>query len=765
MKNRKLIGVLAVLAVTATVGAVSTVNLAENVFANATEENSVVLETGASVRKQGRYENGAYGEATPAIRFSATVTDLEKDYGMIIVPKSYVEALGENTDYYGGLVGADKTYVLYEYKEASDIGYGVDENGALTATRMIRGAIDQIKFDNINKEFMAIVYEDTGAEKLYDTVSLSNARSVAYVSAAALNAGETGDILLTNVKNAGYDLLGVDFAEEVYTLGETTYESYEEMAAALDYTDAFAFARSYAFTKIGATTALATENMNKIAMKWVSSNTDVATVDEDGDMLAKAAGKTTVTAYVGASLETALFKTSCEVDVYSEADYAKIIAPLNSDGSSIETRIYYGDRGNGGTIAFDETMGAYKYTYSQGVSTTWYDHRVGFPTAGEEFKRYAAGRYTYSYMAIDVFFEGTGVANTDFNGNAFIILTGGSENKTTIGKEYFRVEFSELKRYDQNGTAVTFEELKLGQWYTLYAPLVDGYELTDSITAWMFASAPFKTTETGGSPNYWIKNWRFSELPVKIVDDGVLGVTEDNVGQFAGDGWELTKAPAGVNVIAGNQISLTVAGEYTATNGTDTVSFTVLPADEYAALTESILDPGDGSVNSFVPRQAPWVTVEYDSTVKAYKVQQVIASGLVDAHGALCVDPNSAMFTKYQENYTKYKYIAFDICVDGDIGVDYSGFVFYSNGGVSGAMDLTSSYVLIKDADGNDADKTKLKKGVWYTVYVPSEKELVNHASWGYFFMTQKYQYTDENGYNVYVPYWIKNIRFDTKLA
>lgn len=764
MKNKKLIGALALLTVTVAVGATSSLAFAENtVFA--TEGNSVVLETGASVRKQGRYENGEYGEVTPAIRFSATVNDLEKDYGMIIVPKSYVEALGETDDYYGGLVGADKTYVLYEYTDASDIGYAVDENGNLTNTRMIRGALDQIKFDNINKEFMAIVYEDTGAEKIYDTVNLSNARSVAYVSAAALNAGETGDILVTNVKNAAYDLLGVDFVDEVYTLGDQTFDSYEEMAAELDYTEAFEFAKSRTYTKIGATIPFATENMQKISFNWVSSNTDVATVDENGDFLAKAAGKTTITAYIGASLETAIFKTSCEVDVYSEADYNKIIDPLNADGSSIETRIYYGDRGNGGVLAFDEEMGAYKYTYQQNSSTTWYDHRVGYMTASEEYQRYVAGRYTYSYLAVDLCLEGTGgVAGVDFNGFSFAMLTCGTENKTTAGKEYFRLDFGEMKRYDQNGTTVKMEGMKLGQWYTVYVPMVDGCELSTGLFSVLFASQPIKTTEDGASPNYWIRNLRFSELPVKIADGSVLGVTEDNVGQFAGDGWTLTKAPAGVHVIAGNQISLTVAGEYTATNGTQTVNFTVLSADDYAAYTETILDLGDGSVNSFTTRTNAWATVTYDQTVGAYKVTQVIAKDMSEAHGALCVDPNSQLFTKYQENYTQYKYIAFDICVDGDIGVDYDSLIFYSNGGPDYAMGLASSYILLKDMDGNTADKTQMKKGVWYTVYVPAERQLAQKFT-AYFFVSQRACKTNDAGHKIYVPYWVKNIRFDTKLA
>ena len=757
-----MISLLAILAVTAAVGAVSTANFVNDTLVNATEGNSVVLEKGAAVRKQGRYENGEYGEVTPAIRFSATVNDVEKDYGMIIVPKSYVEALGETTDYYGGLVGEDKTYVLYEYKEATDIGYGVDKDGNLTSTRMIRGALDQIKFDNINKEFMAIVYEDTGAEKIYDTVNLSNARSVAYVSAAALNAGETGDILVTNVKNAGYDLLGVDFVNEAYTLGTQTFDTYEEMAAELDYTQAFELAKSKTYTKIGATIPFATENMQKISFNWVSSNTDVATVDEDGDVSAIGAGQTTITAYVGASLETAIFKTSCVVDVYSEADYNKIIDPLNSGDSSVMARDYYGGaKGEKGTLAFDEEMGAYKYTYSANSSDTWYDHRIGYMTASEEYQRYAAGRYEYSYLAVDVCFEGTGgTVNVDYNGFSIFVVTSGTENKMTAGKEFFRLDFGELKRYDENGTAVAFESLKLGQWYTIYVPMADGYELTTAQFAFLFASQPVQTTETGATPNYWLRNLRFSELPVKILDGGVLGVTDKNVGQFAGDGWTLTKAPAGVNVIAGNQISLTVAGEYTATNGTQTVNFKILSEEDYAA----VLDLGDGSMNSFTTRANAWATVTYDQTVGAYKVTQTIAKDMSEAHGALCVDPNSQLFTKYQENYTQYKYIAFDICVDGDIGVDYDSLIFYSNGGSDYAMGLASSYILLKDMDGNTADKTQMKKGVWYTVYVPAERQLAQKFT-AYFFVSQRACKTNEDGYNVYVPYWVKNIRFDTKLA
>ncbi|MBQ4269824.1 MAG: Ig-like domain-containing protein [Clostridia bacterium] len=641
---------------------------------------------------------------------------------------------------------------------------------------MIRGALDQIKFDNINKEFMAIVYEDTGAEKLYDTVSLSNARSVAYVSAAALNAGETGDILLTNVKNAGYDLLGVNFADETYTLGQTTYESYEEMAAALDYTDAFEFAKKGKVFKVGDASALATENMQKIAMKWVSSNTDVATVDEDGDMLAKAAGKTTITAYVGASLETAIFKTSCEVDVYSEADYNKIIAPLNAEGSDIETWIYYSGA-IGGEIAFDEDMGAYKYTYKEGASTSWYDHAVGFKTDSEEFKRYAAGRYEYPYLAVDFRFEGTGkTAGVDFYYNSLLVFTSGTDTGTVADGNFFRLDYGKVKYYKQNAVATSYSIAMLSeQWYTLYVPLIDGYNLTTTAWARLFSSAPFERTD-GSLANYWIRNLRFSALPVALEDGATYKVTEDNVGQFAGYGWELTKAPAGVHVIAGNQISLTVAGEYTATNGTDTVSFTILSDEDYADFARIIAPMTTAKSASALTTLKTTGSVSFDETKGAAKFT-FTAPNTSWYENTIGFYTSSEEFKRMKagRELGEYTWMAFEIQFEGTggRGTDFNNFLIFPTGDTNktnSGQFYQGHYGEIRRYNTNNVAVSidQMKSGEWYTIYFPLTETNQITVSGAFFTLLSMNPITTTNADGSKTAknanYWIRNLRFESDL-
>jgi hypothetical protein len=374
-------------------------------------------------------------------------------------------------------------------------------------------------------------------------------------------------------------------------------------------------------------------------------------------------------------------------------------------------------------------------------------------------------------MAIDVCFEGTGgVVGTDYNPFSFFIpSTSGSENKMTAGKEYFRLDFGELKRYDENGTAVAYGSLKLGQWYTLYAPIVDGFELTTSSFARLFASQPIKTTEDGASPNYWIRNFRFSELPVKIVDGSVLGVTEDNVGQFAGDGWTLTKAPAGVHVIAGNQISLTVAGEYTATNGTQTVNFSILPANVIAALTTA-------ASASALTTMKNTGSVSFDETMGAAKFT-FTAPNTSWYENQVGFYKTSAEFMRMQAGRAsnEYTWMAFDLQFEGTggRGTDFNNFLIFPTGNTNktnAGQYYQGHFGEIRRYNTNNVAVAldQMKSGQWYTIYVPltEANQIDSNGAFFTLLAMNPIVTTNEDGSKTAknANFWVRNVRFESGL-
>lgn len=214
-------------------------------FSAQAEENETSSELtviqGASVRLDG----------TPAIRFQAKVSEnLEnevkagtKKLGMIIVPEDYTEEYTSG-DYYDFYTGEGRKYLLFNY-EAEHIADAKDAED--NDIRVISGAIRNVLYNNIDRNFTAIAFEETvstGAKK-YSLLNVN--RSVAYVSSAAINDSQDNATLVENVKKAAYKSLGVTFdagnAEKPYVYNETNY-AFSELAAAdganLDFSDAFA---------------------------------------------------------------------------------------------------------------------------------------------------------------------------------------------------------------------------------------------------------------------------------------------------------------------------------------------------------------------------------------------------------------------------------------------------------------------------------------------------------------------------------------------
>ena len=200
--------------------------------------------------------------------------------------------------------------------------------------------------------------------------------------------------------------------------------------------------------------------------------------------------------------------------VYTAEEFAKIISPLNTPAASgsFYSKTYY-TNAVGGEISFDAQMKAYKYTFAENASTSWYDHRIGWDASSEEYKRFEAGRFKYAYMAFDVYFDGTGGFNTDFN--QFLILTCGTENKMTVAKEYYRLDFGQVTRKTASGESVKIDSMKSGQWYTIYVPLATDTTLSVKNFCVMFAVTPLTKTEGGVTTtvqkDFWLRNLRFTD--------------------------------------------------------------------------------------------------------------------------------------------------------------------------------------------------------------------------------------------------------------
>lgn len=149
--------------------------------------------------------SGGDEDIAPAIRFTCLVetalaeeiiSDEDKSMAILVAPLDDFEEVNENNytyiDWVTALENADKDFVLTE----------LDTYGAYdTDTSFIRFTLTNIMYKNINRKFVAIgvVIDNTGAKPSYKYSSFAkgidyrtNARSIAYLAAASLNAHTLG---------------------------------------------------------------------------------------------------------------------------------------------------------------------------------------------------------------------------------------------------------------------------------------------------------------------------------------------------------------------------------------------------------------------------------------------------------------------------------------------------------------------------------------------------------------------------------------------
>ena len=745
MKNKGIMLSMAAVSLTLVATGFSLMNSNDTKTVSAQVNPSVSILSGASVRKSGRIVEGVEQAATPSIRFIANVADKTKDYGMIIVPWDYVAELSvteENFDYYSALVGEGKKYLLFEYTEESQIGTWETKDSII-------GSIDQIRFENINREYIAIAYANSGTEKEFAEVSSENARSVAWVSSAALNKGETGTVLTENLMKSGYQMLGVTYADSEYVYGEESYATIEELSGVLDYTDAFAFATKATYAKVGDKVEMATDNLKELQVKWVSTNEDVATVDENGQVTALTTGATTIKAYVGTDVEHAVFVSECTIEVMTEEAYVQTLDPMNSaafEGVNIRTR-----KDTWATFTYDATEGAYKYHATKIDTETYYNNHMMLVFAdgshAADMINYNAQTKEYAYVALDLKYTGT--MGTDFG--EFMFLSSGDRN-AMLG-------MANVKVADAQGNFLEKSEMTAGVWYTIYVPAPTSLTIDPTCAAYCFMRTGAAGAVYSGNTDYWMKNVRLENLPLQVQNGYVY--EESLASAFLPTStvaYTVTKAPQGITV-EGNKISSLKAGEYTVV-GDKTISFIVYTAEEYAKVIASLTSTQFS--DALTTRNNAWAECTFDETEGAYKHHATMTdpatASYVDNHVVTALSGSAVEKIKVNIDSKTYGYIALDLKYSGTMGTDFRTFEFSNTGTRAGFKAITDSSIKVCNKDGQVINASEMQAGEWYTIYMAAPTSFTKDLN-TYFFIRQVAKTA-----NRYTDYWVKNIRFATEL-
>ena len=213
------------------------------------ELESFTMLSGASVKKTGEYQG---------IRFTTQIStdDLAKlpnnaSFGTLILPENMLEgALTKNTE------------------NALDIKAYVWKDSSTSTMKTFTGVLTSISEEFYETNMAArsyVTYEDVNGVEYTVYAKNTQTRDLAYVASAALNAGETGDLLTTVVNSAA---------------------------------PALAFSSSSVSVKLGVpyTLTLAKDKGEALEISYVSANESVALVDDSGVVLGVGLGSTTITA-------------------------------------------------------------------------------------------------------------------------------------------------------------------------------------------------------------------------------------------------------------------------------------------------------------------------------------------------------------------------------------------------------------------------------------------------------------------------------------
>ena len=248
----------------------------------------------------------------PAIRFTCLIdnelkaeveADENKSLAILVAPLDYFEAVNANSttyiDWVNAFAEAEKTVIMSVFD-----GYGTYND----YTSYMRFTLANVLYNNMNRKFVAmgVLIDNSSGTPTYKYSAMpegqtyrTNARSVAYVAGAALNAYAMGLETFTEERASKlrtYIDMAVDKANglSAYTnngdMPEVTITSSKSVTMALN---------SY-HTIEGTVEPVGLD----VPARFVSSNESVATVSEAGIVYARGYGSATITLYIAGEAYT-----------------------------------------------------------------------------------------------------------------------------------------------------------------------------------------------------------------------------------------------------------------------------------------------------------------------------------------------------------------------------------------------------------------------------------------------------------------------------
>lgn len=257
----------------------------------------------------------------PAIRFTCLVentlveeveADENKSFAILLAPLDYFDEVNPDSttyiDWVNAFADAGKTVLLTVYD-----GYGTYND----YTSFMRFTLSNVLYSNINRKFVAmgVLIDNSGETPVYQYSAMpegqtyrTNARSVAYVAGAALNAHAIGETTIPEAQHAKL-LTYIDMAVDNAN-GLSEYTNNGDMPEVT-----ITNGTSITMGLNGSHTIEGTLEPDGIDVpaRFVSSNEGVVTVNEYGVLYARGYGSATVKMYVAGQVYT--FSVTCSSNV------------------------------------------------------------------------------------------------------------------------------------------------------------------------------------------------------------------------------------------------------------------------------------------------------------------------------------------------------------------------------------------------------------------------------------------------------------------
>lgn len=264
---------------------------------------------------------GENSSVDPAIRFTCLVdnklkdevdADKNKSFAILAAPLDYFDAVNPDAttyiDWVNAFADAGKTVILSVYDD-----YGTYND----TTSYIRLTVANVMYNNMNRKFVAmgVLVDNSGSTPVYKysampagTTYRTNARSVAYVSGAALNAYALGEANFSEEQAAKLRTY-IDMAiDKVNGLSEHTPNG-DMPAVTITNGTNLTLPLNYSHTIEGSFTPSDLD----IPIRFVSSNEDVATVSALGVIHTRGFGNATISVYVAGEVYTVTLSCSSNV--------------------------------------------------------------------------------------------------------------------------------------------------------------------------------------------------------------------------------------------------------------------------------------------------------------------------------------------------------------------------------------------------------------------------------------------------------------------